>query len=124
MAMNDGRSPSGQATAASQSSPSVSSKAGVLSAGMVPYGPSHPDYPEAPSDWDGGPYLCRDGDLYHMRGYGWAHGLGCWNPTAAWDRVAYTAQTMSAEGQDPQGLGAEPASVVPEGCAQITTGAA
>lgn len=60
--------------------------------GMKPYGPSHPDYPNAPSDWDGGPYLCRDGGLYHMRGYGWAHGLGCWNPSATWDRVAYTPQ--------------------------------
>jgi hypothetical protein len=64
--------------------------------GMTPYGPSHPDYPNAPSDWDGGPYLCRNGDLYHMRGYGWAHGLGCWNPEADWDRVAYTAKGMEA----------------------------
>ncbi len=67
-------------------------RASVPSAGMTPYDPSHPDYPNAPSDWDGGPYLCRDGGLYHMRGYGWAHGLGCWNPTADWDRVAYTAR--------------------------------
>lgn len=27
---------------------------------LVPYGTEHPDYPNAPSDWDGGPYLCRD----------------------------------------------------------------
>lgn len=64
----------------------------ALPSGMTPYGPSHPDYPNAPSDWDGGPYLCRDGGLYHMRGYGWEHGLYCWNPTSDWDRVAYTAQ--------------------------------
>ena len=63
----------------------------ALGAGMTAYGPSHPDYPNAPSDWDHGPYLCRDGNLYHMRGYGWAHGLGCWNPEADWDRIAYTA---------------------------------
>lgn len=67
---------------------------GVL-AWMTPYDPSHPDYPNAPSDWDGGPYLCRDGGLYHMRGYGWEHGLGCWNPTADWDRVAYTPKAPS-----------------------------
>lgn len=58
---------------------------------LMPYGPNHPDYPNAPSDWDGGPYLCRDGGMYHMRGYGWEHGLGCWNATADWDRIAYTA---------------------------------
>lgn len=57
--------------------------------GLREYGPSHPDYPNAPSDWDGGPYLCRDGGMYIMRGYGWQHGFGCWNPTADWDRVAY-----------------------------------
>jgi hypothetical protein len=45
---------------------------------------------EAPVDWDGGPYLCRDGKMYHMRGYGWGHGTHCWNPTADWDRIAYT----------------------------------
>lgn|GEM_PF-6899838 len=44
----------------------------------------------APADWDGGPYLCRDGKMYHMRGYGWGHGTHCWNPTADWDRIAYT----------------------------------
>ena len=59
---------------------------------LVIYGPDHPDYPNTPLDWDGGPYLCRDGDLYHMRGYGWGHGLGCWDATADWDRVAYRAQ--------------------------------
>ena len=65
--------------------------------GMVAYGPEHPDYPNAPSDWDGGPYLCRDGQRYHMRGYGWAHGVGCWNETADWDRVAYTpARALAA----------------------------
>lgn len=62
---------------------------------MKPYGPEHPDYPNAPSDWDGGPYLCRDNQLYHMRGYGWGHGLGCWNPTADWDRIAYTPKGHS-----------------------------
>lgn len=64
---------------------------GALPAGMTPYGPLHPDYPNEPSDWDGGPYLCRDGRLYHMCGYGWEHGLFCWENTADWDRVAYTA---------------------------------
>lgn len=63
-----------------------------IAEGLTPYGPEHPDYPNAPSDWNGGPYLCRDGGLYHMRGYGWQHGLGCWNPTADWDRVAYTSK--------------------------------
>ena len=42
-----------------------------------------------PVDWDGGPYLCRDGDEYIMRGYDWAHGTGCWNETADWDRIGY-----------------------------------
>lgn len=46
---------------------------------------------EAPADWDGGPYLCRDGEVYHMRGYDWRHGTGCWNPTADWDRIGYKA---------------------------------
>lgn len=69
---------------------------------LKPYGPSHPDYPNAPSDWDGGPYRCRDGGLYHMRGYGWEHGLGCWNPTADWDRVAYPALT-DTKGERPMG---------------------
>ena len=68
----------------------MTGKAGAQ-ARMVPYGPEHPDYPNAPSDWDGGPYLCRDNKLYHLRGYGWAHGLNCWNATASWDRVAYSA---------------------------------
>lgn len=62
----------------------------IAAKGMKPYGPSHPDYPNAPSDWDGGPYLCRDGGMYHMRGYGWEHGLFCQNATSDWDRVAYT----------------------------------
>jgi len=53
------------------------------------YGKDHPDYPNAPSDWDHGPYLCRDGEVYHMRGYGWEHGLGCSQLTADWDRIAY-----------------------------------
>lgn len=57
--------------------------------GWKSYDPSHPDYPNAPSDWDGGAYLCRDGGKYLMRGYGWEHGLGCWNSTADWDRIAY-----------------------------------
>lgn len=60
---------------------------------LTSYGPEHPDYPNAPSDWDGGPYRCRDGGMYHMRGYGWEHGLGSWNTTADWDRVGYTSRT-------------------------------
>ena len=76
--MKSGRSPSGSDT-------------------MVSYGPDHPDYPNAPSDWDGGPYLCRDGQLYHMRGYGWGHGLGCWNDTADWDRIAYRAEPATGD---------------------------
>jgi len=62
------------------------SEAGAMKA----YGPDHPDYPNAPADWDGGPYQCRDGGMYHMRGYSWRHGEGCWNATADWDRVSYT----------------------------------
>jgi len=58
----------------------------VIPAGMKPWhGGEHP-----PEDWDGGPYLCRDGKMYHMCGYGWGHGTHCWNPTASWDRIAYT----------------------------------
>lgn len=48
--------------------------------------------PEAPTDWDGGPYLCRDGQTYHLRGYDWQHGAYCWNPTASWDRIGYRAR--------------------------------
>lgn len=69
----------------------------TIPAGMKAWGPDHPDYPEGPKDWDGGPYLCRDGKMYHMCGYGWAHGLGCWNPTASWDRIAYTPETQEAQ---------------------------
>lgn len=63
---------------------------GGVPAGMKAWGPESPGYPNAPADWDGGPYLCRDGKLYHMCGYGWEHGYGCWNPQSDWDRVAYT----------------------------------
>lgn len=42
-----------------------------------------------PADWDGGPYLCRDGETYWMCGYDWAHGTNCYNPTASWDRIGY-----------------------------------
>ena len=62
-----------------------------IPAGMTPWGPDSPGYPNAPADWDGGPYLCRDGGMYHMRGYSWKHGDGCWNAQADWDRIAYTA---------------------------------
>jgi len=62
----------------------------VLPSGMKPWGPESPNYPDAPLDWDGGPYLCRDGGMYHLRGYGWGHGMYCSNPTSDWDRVAYT----------------------------------
>lgn len=65
--------------------------------GMKAYGREHPDYPDAPRDWDGGAYLCRDGEMYFMRGYGWAHGMGSWNPTASWDRIAYTPSIMGRE---------------------------
>lgn len=58
--------------------------------GMVAYGPNHPDYPNQPKDWDFGPYLCRDGALYYMRGYGWQHGMYCSAPIADYDRIAYT----------------------------------
>lgn len=93
MENNDMALPTARATRASHQAPSgLGHSAGIANAGMTPYGPSHPDYPNPPSDWDGGPYLCRDGGLYHMRGYGWEHGLGCWNPEADWDRVAYTTQ--------------------------------
>lgn len=62
----------------------------AIPASMIEYGPSHPDYPNKPQDWDGGPYMCRDGKMYWMAGYGWKHGEGCWNETACWDRIAYT----------------------------------
>ena len=42
-----------------------------------------------PDDWDGGPYLCRDGKTYHMAGYDWRHGTGAWVATADWDRIGY-----------------------------------
>jgi hypothetical protein len=72
----------------------------ALPLGMVAYGPEHPDYPNAPSDWDEGPYLCRDGGMYHMRGYGWGHGINCWNPTADWDRIAYTPRKLTAQSKE------------------------
>lgn len=53
-----------------------------IAVGWKEYGKEHPDYPNIPTDWDHGPYLCRDGGIYHMRGYGWAHGLGCWKAEA------------------------------------------
>ena len=65
--------------------------------GMVAYGPEHPDYPNQPKDWDGGPYLCRDGKKCAMRGYGWAHGLNSYSPTADWDRIAYTPVARPSE---------------------------
>jgi hypothetical protein len=68
----------------------------TIPVGMKAYGPDHPDYPNAPRDWDNGPYLCRDGGMYHMRGYGWKHGEFCTNPTSDWDRVAYTP-SLNAE---------------------------
>ena len=75
----------------------MTGKVGAHDPEMVPYGPEHRDYPNAPIDWDGGPYQCRDGQLYHMRGYGWGHGLGCWNATADWDRIAYSPTSRIAE---------------------------
>lgn len=44
---------------------------------------------EAPEDWDGDVYLCRDGKTYHLCGYGWQHGYGCVNSTTDWDRIGY-----------------------------------
>lgn len=60
--------------------------------GMKAYGPDHPDYPNEPADWDHGPYLCRDGKMYHMCGYGWQHGMYCYSSTSDYDRIAYTPQ--------------------------------
>jgi hypothetical protein len=48
----------------------------------------------APDDWDGGPYLCRDGQEYHMAGYDWGHGTHCWNETADWDRIGYRRKAL------------------------------
>lgn len=48
---------------------------------------------QAPADWDGGVYLCRDGQTYWMNGYDWGHGTNCWNPTASWDRIGYRAKS-------------------------------
>ena len=69
-----------------------------IPAGMVEW---HGQTEEPPEDWDGGPYLCRDGGLYHMRGYSWKHGAGCWNETADWDRIAYTPRRdhLSEQGE-------------------------
>lgn len=61
----------------------------LIAEGWKDYGPNHPDYPNAPKDWDTGPYICRDGGHYYMRGYGWEHGMGCWEDQADWDRIAY-----------------------------------
>lgn len=64
--------------------------------GMVEW---HGQTEEPPKDWDRGPYLCRDGKMYIMRGYDWGHGTFCDNPTADWDRIAYTPIKPS---KDPQ----------------------
>jgi len=53
-----------------------------------------------PADWDGGAYLCRDGGLYHMRGYDWRHGTGCHNTVADWDRIGYRATIAKATGDE------------------------
>lgn len=50
-----------------------------------------------PADWDGGPYLCRDGKVYWFRGYDWKHGTNCLNPTACWDRIGYKPKSGSAQ---------------------------
>lgn len=52
---------------------------------------------EAPADWDGGPYLCRDGGTYHLRGFGWEHGYGAWTATANWDRIGYRRKGIERE---------------------------
>jgi hypothetical protein len=54
----------------------------------------------APADWDGEAYLCRDGKTYYLRGYGWGHGMGCWNPTADWDRIGYIARALAKDTPD------------------------
>lgn len=50
---------------------------------------------EPPVDWDGGPYLCRDGGIYHMRGYDWQHGTRAWSATADWDCIGYKRRAQA-----------------------------
>lgn len=82
---------------------------------VLAYNEAHPDEQpfrvwmggdEAPADWDGEAYLCRDGGVYLQRGYGWKHGEGCWNATSDWDRVGYRiAQSVEQLPAD-KGVGA------------------
>jgi hypothetical protein len=50
---------------------------------------------EAPKDFDGGSYLCRDGNMYFLNGWDWGHGTHCDNSTACWDRIGYTRKATS-----------------------------
>ena len=64
-----------------------------LPAGMVAYGPEHPDYPNAPKDWDGEAAFCRDGAIFRVAlrraDHRWKHiGLGS-------DFIAYTRADQS-----------------------------
>jgi len=64
----------------------------TIPVGMVPYGPDHRDYPNAPSDWDGGVHggVClADGEEWGgWHGKGWA----TWDLEATNNRriIAYT----------------------------------
>jgi hypothetical protein len=64
--------------------------------GMVPWDGRTKEPPE---DWDGGAYLCRDGKMYFLNGWDWGHGTHCDNPTASWDRIAYTIRAALNGGQ-------------------------
>jgi hypothetical protein len=63
-------------------------------AGMKAYGPAHPDYPNAPKDWNGGPVLLRNGATSH-NAQRWSVGYPadlCNHPTGT-DIIAYTPST-------------------------------
>ncbi len=72
---------------------SEAAKAMAEAAGMTYW----PGGDAAPADWDGGPYLCRDGGLYHMRGYDWRHGTNAYAKTADWDRIGYRSTRGAAQ---------------------------
>ncbi len=70
--------------------------------GMVAYGPEHPDYPNAPRDWDGGVrggVRLADGEEWGgWYGEGWA----TWNlePTNSRRIIAYTRATPTPDAED------------------------
>lgn len=65
----------------------------AIAAGLSAYGPDHPDYPNAPSDWDGGPMQADDGKLYWIP------------PEWSWKRVALYQRAHLAALSKEQGGG-------------------